>query len=100
MGFGRQQNGYFSRLDVYTGRKGKKPEHGLGARVVLTLTSDFKLRWHRVFFNNFFTSKGLMCELEKNGIYGCGTARKDRKGFPAKLKTKKTKVEEEVRHII
>ena len=25
-------------------------------------------------------------DLEKDGIYGCGTARKGRKGFPASLK--------------
>ena len=79
-------NGYFSRLEVYTGRKGKTPEHGLGARVVMTLTSDFQQRWHRAFFDNFFTSKALLAELEKVKVYGCGTARSDRKGFPVQLK--------------
>ena len=68
-------NGYFSRLEVYTGRKGNSPEHGLGAKVVMTLTSDFQQRWHRVYFDNFFTSKALLSELEKVKVYGCVTAR-------------------------
>ena len=79
-------NGYFSRLEVYTGRKGDKVETGLGARVVRDLTSDFQQRWHHVFFDNFFTSKSLLCELEKVGIYGCGTAKSERKNFPVALK--------------
>ena len=27
-----------------------------------------------------------MTELEEDGVYACGTARKDRKGFPDQLK--------------
>lgn len=46
-------NGYFSRLEVYTGKKGDQVEHNLGARV---LTKDFQNRWYRVFFDNFFYS--------------------------------------------
>ena len=57
-------NGYFIYLEVYEGKKGKKPEDGLGARVVKDLTADFQHRWHRVFFDNFFTSKSLICDLE------------------------------------
>ena len=79
-------NGYFSRLEVYTGKKGKKVEKGLGARVVKDLTSDFSHRWYMVYFDNFFTSKTLLCDLEENGVYGCGTARSDRLFFPAQLK--------------
>ena len=82
-------NGYFSRLDVYTGRKGNTTEVGLGARVVKELTQDFHNRWHRVYFDNFLTSKTLLCDLEKVGLYGCGTARSDRKFFPAELKKPK-----------
>jgi len=79
-------NGYFSRLEVYTGKKGNRTEHNLGSRVVKELTSDFQNKWHHVFFDNFFTSKALLCDLEAVGLYGCGTARKDRKHFPADLK--------------
>ena len=76
---GDSTNGYFSRLEVYTGKKGNTVEKNLGARVVKDLTKDFQCKWHRVFFDNF-TSKALICDLEILGIYGIGTARK---GFPA-----------------
>ena len=79
------RNGYFCRLEVYTGRK-TTTEYGLGERVVRDLTLDFQGKWHTAFFDNFFTSKKLLCDLESSGIYGCGTARKDRRGFPEALK--------------
>ena len=61
--------------------------------VVKKLTSDFKGKYHRVFFDNYFTSLKLLEDLEAEKIYSCGTARRDRRGFPdmlkhAKLKTK------------
>ena len=52
---------------------------GLGAHVVKKLTED-------LFFDNHFTSYQLLEDLEKDGIYECGTARKDRKEFPQALK--------------
>ena len=39
----------------------------------------------------FFTSYSLLSDLEKSEIYGCGTARKDRRGFPGNLKKAKFK---------
>ncbi len=82
-------NGYFSRLQVYTGKKGNTTEHNLGSRVVKDLTQDFQHKYHHVFFDNFFNSKQLLCDLEALGLYGCGTARKDRKHFPTDLKKAK-----------
>ena len=79
-------NGYFSRFKVYTGKKNNTTEHGLGARVVKTLTSDLKGKYHHVYFDNYFTSLKLLEDLEKDNTYACGTARKDRKGFPPQLK--------------
>ena len=84
-------NGYFSRLDVYTGKKGDSVEKGLGARVVKDLTQDFQGSWHRVYFDNYFTSKALLCDLEEVKLYGCGTCRTDRKAFPKRLKKPKLK---------
>ena len=83
---GDSSNGYFSRLEVYTGKKGNTVEKNLGSRVVKELTLDFQHRWHRVYFNNFFTSKTLLYDLEQVEIYGIGTARSDRKFFPQDLK--------------
>ena len=82
------RNGYFSLFEVYTGKKKDVVKHQLGARVVKDLTKELQGKWHHVYFDNFFTSYSLLSDLEKSGIYGCGTARKDRRGFP-ELKTAK-----------
>ena len=82
---GDSSNGYFSRFDVYTGRKEQR-EEGLGAHVVKSLTSDLKHKYHHVYFDNYFTSFQLLEDL-KDGIYGCDTARSNRKEFPVALKT-------------
>ena len=87
---GDSSNGYFCRLDVYTGKK-KKTEHGLGTGVVKELTKDFHHTWRYIFFDNFFTSHGLLDDLYQSGLYGCGTARSNRKGFPSILKKIKLK---------
>ena len=81
-------NGYFHNLQVYTGKE-ESAEKGLGARVVKDLTRPIKKKHHNVFFDNFFTSVKLLEDLEKDGIYACGTARIDRKGFPPSLKKMK-----------
>ena len=49
--------------------------NGLSGRVVKDLTSDFLGKRLCVHFDNLFTSKKLICELEGMGIYGCGTTR-------------------------
>ena len=74
-------NGYFSTLQVYTGKE-DSPEKSLGTRVVKQVTGHFHGKKHHVFFDNFITSKELLDDLEKDGIFGCGTARKNRRGFP------------------
>ena len=40
---------------------------------------------HNVYFDNS-TNEQLMTELEDYGVYACGTATKDRRGFPDQLK--------------
>ena len=74
-------NGYFSMFEIYTGRKNNTTEHGLGARVVKSLTSDLKGKYHHVYFDNYFTSLHLLEDLEEDNIYACGTARKKTQGF-------------------
>lgn len=77
--------GYFSKFEIYSG-KGSSPEKNLGSRVVKTLTEPLKGKFHHVYIDNFFTSEELIDDLEKDGVYACGTARKDRRGFPDQLK--------------
>ena len=82
---GDSTNGYFSRFDVYTGRQENR-QVGLGAHVVKTLTQDLKNKYHHVYFDNYFAGVQLLEDMEEDGIYGCGTARRDRRGFPLTLK--------------
>ena len=51
-------------------------EVGLGAHALMKLTENLKDKYHHVFFDNYFTSFQLLEDLEKDGIYGCGTAHK------------------------
>ena len=76
---------YFSKLEIYSGKR-SSPEKNLGSRVVKTLTEPLKGKFHHVYIDNFFTSEELIDDLEKDGVYACGTARKDRRGFPDQLK--------------
>ena len=82
---GDSKTGYFSKFDVYCG-KGTSPKKSLGARVVKTLTEPLKGKFHHVYFDNSFTSIKLLTDLEKDGVYACGIAKKDRRGFPEELK--------------
>ena len=82
---GDSNNGYFSRFEVYSGR-GEARVVGFGIHVIKNLTKELKNRNHHVFFDNFFASYQLLVDLEKDGLYGCGTARKDRMEFPTALK--------------
>jgi len=54
-------------------------------QVVKALTSELKGKNHHVFFDNYFTSHDLLADLVEDGIYSCGTARKDWE-FPDDLK--------------
>ena len=84
-------NGYFSRLEVYSGKQSDRVEKGLGARVVRSLSADFQGKYHHVVFDNYFTDYNLLEDMIEVGLYGCGTARKDRRGFPEELKSIKLK---------
>ena len=80
------QTGYVSRLDVYKGKDKGKSEDALGESVVKNLCQDIHMRYHHAYFDNFFTSMKLLLDLAKVGIYGCGTLRSNRVGFPSDLK--------------
>lgn len=79
-------NGYISEFEVYTGKKANAVEKNLGSNVVKTLTHNYMNTFRHVYFDNFFTGVGLLLDLLKSGLYGCGTLRSNRKGFPEDLK--------------
>ena len=63
-------NGYFTKLQVYTGRR-RTVEPGLGERVVKTLTVELHGKHHHAFFDNFFTSEKLLQDLLADDVYAC-----------------------------
>ena len=67
--------------------KDKCGRENLGANVVKTLTQHYSNTFRHVYFDNFFTGIGLLLDLLKSGLYGCGTLRSNRKGFPVDLKS-------------
>ena len=75
---------------IYTGKEGSG-EMQRGQQVIKDLTKPLKGKHHHVFFDYFFTSEKLLCDLEKDNIYACGTAQKDHSGFPPSLKKAKLK---------
>ena len=83
---GDSKNGYFSRIEVYTGKKGNDVKKKLGAKAVKRAS----MGGDKVNFDNFFTFKGLLSNLEQLLIYGIGS-QDDRKHFPENLKNMKFK---------
>ena len=79
-------NGYVSAFQVYTGKQGDTTETGLGAKVVKSLTEDLKTSHRHIFFDNYFSSVDLLLDLQRDGLYACGTLRSNRKGFLPQLK--------------
>ena len=92
---GDSRNGLFSEIEVHTGKEGSG-ETGLGGRVVTTLTRNLVGKYHHVYFDNLFTSSRLLEDLLKDGMYACGTARINRKGFPA-CRAKEDKIDKQVK---
>ena len=73
---------------MYTqGENGNSVEKNLGANVVKTLMTPCSNTYRHIYFDNFFASIELLIDLLKQGLYGCGTVRTNRKGFPNILKT-------------
>ncbi len=77
-------NGYISDFSIYCGKAGD-PGLNLGTRVVTELSNTLKHQYYHLYFDNFFTSVTLMETLMQDGIYACGTYRKNRKGLPKDL---------------
>ena len=76
--------GYVYNFEIYSG-KSEERQTGLGEHVVHSLTRELSMKFHHVYFDNFFTSPFLAEKLLNNGIYCTGTLKTNRKGIPADL---------------
>ena len=73
---------FFLDLEVYVGKEGRETEHGLGERVVLALTEQYRGKSYRVYCDNFFSSPTLFQTLHSHKLYACGMVRdKPKKDF-------------------
>ena len=77
-------DGYIYKFQVYVGKTNEKENNkfGVGGRVVVDLTKHLEGKYHKVYFDNFFSSVPLCEYLHCNGILACGTIRSNRKGLP------------------
>ena len=78
-------DGYISKFDVYQG-KNVMPRNfnfpdcfGLGESVINHFTTDLIGNYHKVYFDNYFSSFPLMEYLKSNKILSCATIRTNRK---------------------
>ena len=74
-------NGYICDFQIYCGKEGDSGTN-LGTRVVTSLSETLKHQYYHLYFDNFFSSVDLMETLLHDGIYACGTYRKDTRGLP------------------
>ena len=81
-------NGYICDVDVYTGKQ-DSVETALGSKVVKKLTRQLVGGNYHLYFDNFFSSIPLLEDLLEDGLYACGTFRRDRKEVPDDIKDTK-----------
>ena len=77
-------NGYICDFDIYTGKQ-DAPQKNLGANVVRKLSQPLAGGNYHLYFDNFFSTVDLFETLLDDGLYACGTFRKDRKRSQKRL---------------
>lgn len=68
-------------------------ELGVSGSVVVTLLKDYFSSNRQLFVDNWYSSPKLFLYLKDNGIYACGTVKKNRKGMPKFKKLSKGEVD-------
>ena len=83
-------NGYCLDFNVYTGKNYTNASRfGVGYDVISNLSAAYFHKYHCVYFDRFFTGVDILEHLLRNGTYGCGTCKSNRKGLPKTLKNVK-----------
>ncbi|XP_050293785.1 piggyBac transposable element-derived protein 4-like [Anthonomus grandis grandis] len=83
------ETGFMSQFQIYTGKVSNLTEKSLGARVIKDLSRELVGNKHKLYYDNFCNSVKLQNSLLLEGIYACGTARKNRKNMPNDLRDDK-----------
>ncbi|XP_065313258.1 piggyBac transposable element-derived protein 3-like [Gordionus sp. m RMFG-2023] len=72
-------DGYVFSFDIYQGKSENKYEYGLGGKVIIKLLKALqKPNYHKIYFDNFFTSFKLLSYLKQMGYFATGTVRDNR----------------------
>ena len=79
------KSGYVLNFQIYTGSDERTKEKGLAYRVVMDLMEPYFHKGYCLFIDNFYTSVKLLIDLFAKGTYCTGTARSNRKYFPAEI---------------
>ena len=79
-------NGITNDCEVYEGSTKQARETNLSTAVVLGLVKYIYDKGHHLYFDNYFSSVDLAEELLRHKTYCCGTARSNRRKYPATLK--------------
>ncbi|KAJ8962050.1 hypothetical protein NQ314_005833 [Rhamnusium bicolor] len=84
------QNGYIKKFDIYQGKdevtQQKFSSHGLGERVVLSLSEKYWAKYRKKYYDNYFTTVKLLERIKNQQTLACGTIRNNRGGLPKKFK--------------
>ena len=87
------QHGYILKFDVYQGKnvqvEAKYSEYGLGERVVLSLSEDYWGQNRQLYFDNYFTTLGLLEKLKVEMTLARDSMRSNRKGLPPNMQNDK-----------
>ena len=83
-------SGYLCDFNVYCGKDKGGLDNGLGYAVVTDSCQSIYGKYHKIYFDNFFTSLDLIKDLYSNKTLSCGTVRAGRKNFPKELFNKET----------
>ena len=74
-------DGYPYQASIYCGKSERPENTGLGEHFVMTFADIIPHKsHHELYFNNFFTSYGLLCLLSDVGLRATGTVRDGRLG--------------------
>lgn len=79
--------GYLHRMEIYLGKKSPNinaSSNGIYFDIVDRLTKHLQGKYHRVIFDNLYTSIPLLLHLLQNKTYAIGTIRMNRKFTPDK----------------
>lgn len=87
--------GYTYNAKIYSGKQEEK-QKDLASKVVLELTLDLLGKGRTLITDNYYTSIDLAEKLLENKTHLVGTLRKNRKGIPKEIITKKLKRGERV----